>query len=60
MARQQMTTENTDKFLLEQHKLSKNCQFVNVTDEKYLQELVRDAFINEFTYNMIRQRLLES
>ena len=39
-------------------KLSKNCQFVNVTAKQYRPEFVRDAFINELS-NMIRLCLQE-
>ena len=41
-------------------KLSKGCNFTNVTGEEYRKEMIRDAFINGITSHSIRQRLLEN
>ena len=41
-------------------KLSKHCEFHQVTAEVYRQEYIRDAFINGLNSNTIRQRLLEN
>ena len=44
--RQQQSGESIDEFLRELYKLSIDCNFKDVTAEKYREELVRDAFIN--------------
>ena len=58
--RQQKSGETLAEFLQELRKLSKNCNFKNVTSEQYREELVRDSFINGLLSPLIRQRLLEN
>ena len=58
--RQQGAAESLDDFLQELRKLSKSCNFQNVTAEKYREEQIRDAFITGISSNYIRQRLLEN
>ena len=52
--------ESIDQFMQTLEKLSKNCEFTPVSAEVYRQEYIRDAFINGFCSNSIRQRLLEN
>ena len=49
-----------DAFKQELQRLSKNCNFQQVTAEEYRQQYVRDAFINGISSAHIRQRLLEN
>ncbi|XP_066958849.1 uncharacterized protein [Macrobrachium rosenbergii] len=58
--RRQQSGESLDEFLIELHKLSKDCNFKAVTAEQYREEMVRDAFINGIASAFIRQRLLEN
>ena len=53
-------TETVNQYLHELERLSKNCNFADVSAEEYRQEYVRDAFINGLHSPVIRQRLLES
>ena len=41
-------------------KLSKNCNFKNITAEQYREELICDSFINGLLSPSIRQRLLKN
>ena len=52
--------ESIDQFMQNLEKMSKNCEFVDVTGEVYRQEYIRDAFINGISSSAIRQRLLEN
>ena len=52
--------ESIDQFMQTLEKLSKNCEFKEVTGEQYRQEYIRDAFINGLSSSSIRQRLLEN
>ncbi|XP_066980104.1 uncharacterized protein [Macrobrachium rosenbergii] len=58
--RRQQSGESLDEFLIELHKLSKDCNFKAATAEQYREEMVRDAFINGIASAFIRQRLLEN
>ena len=60
LTRKQTTTESLDDFLQELKKLSKNCNYQNVTAEKYREEQLRDAFITGISSNYIHQRLLKN
>jgi len=46
-------------FLLNLHRLSKNCQLQDVIKEQYCQELMRSTFVNYLSSPSIRMRLLE-
>ena len=52
--------QSLDDFFLTLTKLSKDCNFANVTGEEYRKQMIRDAFINGITSHSIRQRLLEN
>ena len=56
----QKVGQSLDDYLLVLTKLSKDCNFANVTGEEYRKEMIRDAFINGITSHSIRQRLLEN
>ena len=58
--RRQKPGETLTEFLQDLRKLSKNCNFKNVTAEQYREELIRDSFINGLLSPSIRQRLLEN
>lgn len=58
--RKQQNGESLDEFLLILKKLSRDCNYRNVTAEVYKSECVRDAFISGLQSNNIRQRLLEN
>ena len=58
--RQQQSGESLDEFLQNLHKLSKNCNFADVSVIDYRTEMVRDSFISRLSSNYIRQRLLEN
>ena len=58
--RKQRPAESLDEFLEELKKLSKHCNFANVTAAEYRSEMIRDSFINGISSNYIRQRLLEN
>ena len=60
LARHQNPNESLDSFLQELRKLSKNCNYTNVTAAQYREEQIRDAFISGISSNYIRQRLLEN
>ena len=51
--------QSVDNYMLELQRLSKSCQFNQVTAEEYRKEYIRDAFINGIQSTVIRQRLLE-
>ena len=57
---QQNETETVDQYLQQLEKLSKHCNFTDITAENYRKEYVRDAFINGLRSPTIRQRLLEN
>ena len=56
----QSDTDTVDQYLQELERLSKNCNFANLTVEEYRQKYVRDAFKNDLRSPVICQRLLES
>ncbi|XP_003370755.1 zinc knuckle protein [Trichinella spiralis] len=51
--------ESLEEFLHALQRLSKNCEYKNVTAEQYREEIIRDAFINNMSSIEIRTRLLE-
>jgi len=51
--------ESLEDFLLNLHRLSKNCQLQDVTKEHYRQELVWDAFANNLSFPSICMGLVE-
>ncbi|KRY15368.1 Actin, acrosomal process isoform [Trichinella patagoniensis] len=53
ISRKQRDSESLVEFLHALQRLSKNCEYKNVT------EMIRDAFINNMSSNKIRTRLLE-
>ncbi|XP_066910469.1 uncharacterized protein [Clytia hemisphaerica] len=53
-------SQTIDTFKQELQRLSKNCNFQQITAEEYRQQYVRDAFINGISSAHIRQRLLEN
>ena len=52
--------QSLDNFLLTLTRLSKDCNFANVTGEEYRKEMIRDAFINGISSHAIWERLLEN
>ncbi|KRZ83338.1 hypothetical protein T08_15509 [Trichinella sp. T8] len=58
-SRKQRDGESLEEFLHALQRLSKNCEFKNVTAQLYREEMIRDAFINNMSSNEIRTRLLE-
>lgn len=56
----QEPSQSIDAFKQELQRLSKHCNFQQVTAEEYRQQYVRDAFINGISSVNIRQRLLEN
>ncbi|XP_012563224.2 uncharacterized protein LOC100214858 [Hydra vulgaris] len=60
LARHQTSSESLEDFLQELRKLSKNCNYKDVSAEQYREEQIRDAFISGINSNYIRQRLLEN
>lgn len=58
--RKQKASETLDQFLNELKTLAKECDFHPVSAEEYKSEMIRDAFINGLSSNIIRQRLLEN
>ena len=56
----QEPSQTIDTFKQELQRLSKNCNFQQVTAEENRQQYVRDAFINGISSAHIRQRLLEN
>ena len=56
----QEPSQSIDAFKQELQRLSKNCNFQQVTAEQYRQQYVRDAFINGIASGHIRRRLLEN
>ncbi|OUC46565.1 zinc knuckle, partial [Trichinella nativa] len=59
ISRKQRDGESLEEFLHALQRLSKNCEYKNVTAEQYREEMIRDAFINNMSSNEIRTRLLE-
>ncbi|XP_003370003.1 zinc knuckle protein [Trichinella spiralis] len=59
ISRKQRDGESLEEFLHALQRLSKNCEYKNVTAEQYREEMIRDAFINSMSSNEIRTRLLE-
>ncbi|KRX21394.1 Retrovirus-related Pol polyprotein from transposon 17.6 [Trichinella nelsoni] len=59
ISRKQRDDESLEEFLHAFQRLSKNCEYKNVTAEQYREEMIRDAFINNMSSNKIRTRLLE-
>ena len=57
---QQSEGESIDAFIQNLHRLSKECNFKNVTAEEHRQGYVRDAFISGIRSREIRQKLLEN
>ncbi|XP_065671655.1 uncharacterized protein LOC136089531 [Hydra vulgaris] len=60
LIRHQTSGESLEDFLQELRKLSKNCNYKDVSAQQYREEQIRDAFISGITSNYIRQRLLEN
>ncbi|XP_004209566.1 uncharacterized protein LOC101235339 [Hydra vulgaris] len=60
LARHQTSSESLEDFLQELRKLSKNCNYKDVSAEQYREEQIRDAFISGINSNCIHQRLLEN
>ncbi|XP_004208920.1 uncharacterized protein LOC101241082 [Hydra vulgaris] len=60
LARHQTSSESLEDFLQELRKLSKNCNYKDVSAEQYREEQMRDAFISGINSNYIHQRLLEN
>ncbi|XP_057305421.1 uncharacterized protein LOC130642352 [Hydractinia symbiolongicarpus] len=58
--RKQKASKTLDQFLNELKTLAKECDFHPVSAEEYKSEMIRDAFINRLSSNIIRQRLLEN
>jgi hypothetical protein len=58
--RRQQPGETLDEFLREIRKLSKDCDFKQVTADQYREQQIRDSFINGLLSPLIRQRLLEN
>ncbi|KRY16778.1 hypothetical protein T12_10332 [Trichinella patagoniensis] len=59
ISRKQRDGESLEGFLHALQRMSKNCEYKNVTAEQYREEMIRDAFINNMSSNEIRTRLLE-
>ncbi|KRX51749.1 hypothetical protein T09_14994 [Trichinella sp. T9] len=59
ISRKQRDGESLEEFLHALQRLSKNCEYKNVTAEQYREEMIRDAFINNMSSKEIRTRLLE-
>ena len=57
---QQSEGESLDTFIQNLHRLSKQCNFKEVTAEQHRQGYVRDAFISGIRSREIRQKLLEN
>lgn len=51
--------ETLDQFMQKLRNLAKDCNFKDVTAERYQEEAIRDAFISGLKSPAIRQRLLE-
>ena len=58
--RKQQTGETLDDYIHALRLLSKDCNFTNVSAEKYTSESIRDAFISGLSSQIIRTRLLEN
>ena len=58
--RRQQQGESLDEYLHVLKKLSKDCDFKNVSAAQYRDEYVRDSFISGLVSATIRQRLLEN
>ncbi|OUC41116.1 hypothetical protein D917_00483 [Trichinella nativa] len=59
ISRKQRDGESLEEFLHALQRLNKNCEYKNVTDEQYREEIIRDALIKNMRSNKIRTRLLE-
>ncbi|KRZ69283.1 hypothetical protein T10_11777 [Trichinella papuae] len=59
ISRKQRDGESLEEFLRALQRLSKNCEYENVTAEQYREEMIRDAFINNMSSDEIRTRILE-
>lgn len=58
--RRQQSGETLEQFLQNLKVLAKDCNFKNVTADKYKEEYIRDAFITGLSSHATRQRLLEN
>ncbi|KRZ96753.1 Retrovirus-related Pol polyprotein from transposon 17.6 [Trichinella sp. T8] len=58
ISRKQRDSESLEEFVHALQRMSKNCEYKNVTAEQYREEMIRDAFINNMSSNEIRTRLL--
>ena len=58
--RKQRVGETLDEFLQALRLLAKDCNFEQVTADKYRENSIRDAFISGIHSHLIRQRLLEN
>ncbi|KRZ72456.1 Retrovirus-related Pol polyprotein from transposon 17.6 [Trichinella papuae] len=59
ISRKQRDGESLEEFLHALQRLSKNCEYKNVTAEQYREEMIQDTFINNMSSDEIRTRLLE-
>lgn len=60
MTSKQEPLQSVDTFLQELNRISKTCEFTNVTAEENRTQYVTEAFINGLSSAAIRQRLLEN
>jgi len=59
VSRRQQPGESVTEFAQALKQLAKECSFAAVTASEYRAELTRDAFINDLTSPLIRQRMFE-
>ncbi|KRY38399.1 Actin, acrosomal process isoform [Trichinella spiralis] len=59
ISRKQRDGESLEEFLHALQRLSKYCEFKNLTAEQYHDEMIGDTLINNMSSNEIRTRLLE-
>ena len=58
-SRKQTESEGLDTYIQDLHRLSKDCNFKDVTAEQHRQGYVRDSFVSGIRSKEIRQKLLE-
>ena len=59
-SRKQADSETLDTYIQELHRLSKDCNFKEVSAEQHRQGHVRDAFVSGIRSKDIRQKIIES
>ena len=59
MSRVQNSGESIAEYVHALKQLARDCEFQQVSADRYRDELIRDSFINGISSNAIRQRLLE-